>query len=82
MEKLELINQNKELFWDITDFKNLWDEAIEERFIKYWDWQNIKDVINIFWDEHFKEVYIKIRDKKRSDLWKKTITFFNLYLNV
>ena len=82
MNKIDLINSNKELFWDVSDILSLDNEAIEERFLKYWNWGNIKDMINIFWLENFKKIYIKLRDKKRTNLSKKTINFFNLYLNV
>lgn len=82
MNKQELVLKNKELFWDISNLEILDDYAIEERFLKYWDWKNIKDLKEIFWIEKLKKDYIYLRDKKRSDLSKKTINFFNLYFNV
>lgn len=82
MNKQELVLKNKELFWDISNLDILDDYAIEERFLKYWDWKNIKDLKEIFWIEKLKKDYIYLRDKKRSDLSKKTINFFNLYFNV
>jgi hypothetical protein len=74
--------ENKEIFWDISNLNNLDDYAIIERFLKYWNWQNIKDLISIFWIEKLRSEYIKIKSAKRCDLSKKTINFFNLYLNV
>jgi len=82
MNKIDLINSNKELFWDISDASKLDDEALEERFLKYWNWENIRDLIKIFWLENFKKNYLKLRDKNRTNLSNKTINFFNLYLNV
>ena len=80
--KEDLIIENKELFWDIWNLSSLNDLSIEERFLKYWNWNNIKDLISLYWIEKFRENYFYIRDKKRSNLSKKTINFFNLYLNV
>jgi len=82
MSKEKLLQENKELFWDISDIWKLEDLAIEERFLKYWNWQNILDLQEIFWKKTFKELYLKILDKKRNNLSKKTINFFNLYLDV
>lgn len=80
--KEKLLIKNKELFWDIKDLNSLDDYAVEERFLKYWNWKNIKELIDIYWLEKLKKDYIFIRDKKRCNLAKKTINFFNLYLNV
>ncbi len=78
----KILKENKELFWDISNLDKLDDIAIEERFLQYWNWKNILDLISIFWREKFKENFLKIRDKKRTNLSDKTINFFNLYLNV
>lgn len=77
-----LLKENRELFWDISDVSKLDDRAIEERFLKYGNWKNIQDMLHIFWMEKLKADYIKIRDRERSDLSKKTIHFFNLYFHV
>lgn len=82
MNKNKLLKENKELFWDIWDINKLDDLAIEERFIKYWNWKNILDLQKVFWEKTFKDLYIEIRDKKRTNLSEKTINFFNLYLDV
>lgn len=82
MTKIDFLLENKELFWDIKDLSNLDDLAIEERFLKYWNWKNITEMLDIFWIENVRKNYIILRDKKRIDLSKKTINFFNLYLNV
>jgi hypothetical protein len=76
-----LVKKNKELFWDVWDISKMDNMVIEERFIKYGNWENIKSINKILWEEA-KINYIKIRDKKKSDLSKKTINFFNLYYNV
>ena len=78
----KLIKQNIELFWDVSNVEKLDNIAIEERFLKYGNWENIIDLQKIFWEKIFKDLYIKIRDKKRTNLSDKTINFFNLYLNV
>lgn len=80
--KKNLLLENKEIFWDIKDISKLDDYAIEERFLKYWNLQNIQDMIEIFWWEKVRENYIYLKNKKRSDFSKRTINFFNLYLNV
>lgn len=80
-KKEKLLTENKELFWDVN-IEKIDDLAIEERFLKYWDWKNIQNLIKIYTLEGFKKNYIQLRDKKRSNLSKKTINFFNLYLNV
>lgn len=82
MSKNELVKQNIELFWDVWDIQKLDDIAIEERFLKYWNWKNILDLQKVLWKKTFKDLYIKIRNKKRTNLSDKTINFFNLYLNV
>lgn len=83
MENIQdLVKNNKELFWDIWNLSKIDDIIIEERFLKYWNWENIKTIDQIFWREKVKNNYIIIRDKKRSNLSKKTINFFNLYYNV
>jgi hypothetical protein len=56
--------------------------AIEERFLKYWNWKNILDLQKILWKKKFKNIYLELINKKRTNLSEKTINFFNLYLNV
>ena len=80
--KETLMKENRELFWDISDVSELDDRAIEERFLKYGNWKNIQDMLQIFWLEKLRADYIKIRDQKRNDLSEKTIHFFNLYFHV
>lgn len=43
-----LLKENRELFWDISDISKLDDRAIEERFFKYGNWKNIRDMLHIF----------------------------------
>lgn len=78
----KILNDNKELFWDISNLNKLDNIAIEERFLQYWNWKNILDLQEILWKENFKQNYIKIKSKKRLNLSDKTINFFNLYLDV
>jgi len=83
METIKILaEKNKELFWDVWDISKIDDLAIVERFLKYWNWDNIKSINSIIWKEKAKKNYIKIRDRKRINLSKKTINFFNLYFNV
>ena len=77
----KLLIDNKDIFWDVKSLGNLDNNAIEERFLRYWNWQNIIDLVNIFWKSKFKEIYLLLRDKKRPNLSDKTINFFNLYLD-
>lgn len=78
----KLAIKNKEIFWDIWDLSKLDELIIEERFLKYWNWKNIVELNKVIWKDKAKENYLNIRNKKRWDLWKKTINFFNLYYNV
>lgn len=55
MIREKLLLKNKELFWDVSDLNKLDDYTIEERFFKYWNWQNIKDMIEVFALEKFKK---------------------------
>ncbi len=80
--KETLLLENKEIFWDVKNLSKLDEYAIQERFIKYWNWENITDMIEIFWLQKVRENYIYLKNKKRSNFSKKTIHFFNLYLNV
>ena len=82
LDKKNLIYRNKELFWDISDFNKLGDEALEEKFLMYWDWKNILDLIDILGYEKFRNIYLKLKNKPRCSFSRKTINFFNLYLNV
>lgn len=82
MTKEELLKQNKALFWDIVDLKKLDDYAIEERFFMYGNWKNILAMKKVFWVEKLRKDYVYLRDKKRTNLSKKTINFFNLYFDV
>lgn len=82
MTKEKLIENNKELFWDIPNLDKLDNFAIEERFLKYWNWQNIIDIQDLIWKDKLKEDYKYLRDKKRTNFSPKTINFFNLYFNV
>ena len=74
--------KNRNLFWDIFDFKELSEMAIEERILKYWNWKQVKELESILWKEKFRDIYTKIINKKRVDLWKKTLNLFNLYFNI
>ena len=78
----KILSENKELFWDVSDFNTLSEESIEERFLQYGNWKNILDLIQIFGTSKFTKIYLDIRKKSRVNLSKKTINFFNLYLNV
>ena len=83
MEKLKkFLLENKVLFWDIWDLENLSENAIEERILKYWNWRQVKELEKILWKEKFKKNYIEIINKKRINLWIKTINLFNLYFNL
>lgn len=81
-KKEKLLYKNKELFWDVKDLSKLDDYAIQERFLKYWNWKNIQEIQDIYWLKKLKKDYVFIRNKKRCDLSKKTTNFFNLYFNV
>ncbi len=78
----KLLNDNKDLFWDVKDINKLDEIAIEERFLKYWNWKNILTLIKIYWKKTFKNIFLEIQNKPRCDLSKKTINFFNIYLDV
>lgn len=75
-----ILNNNKELFWDIKNLDSLSDISIEERFLKYWDRRNIKDLLEVYWKDKFIKIYKEILSKQRCDLDKKTINFFNLFI--
>lgn len=77
-----LLVENTSLFWDIANLQKLDTLAIEERFLQYWDWENIKNIESIYGKDALKKDYILLRDKKRSHFSKKTINFFNLYFHV
>ena len=82
MNLKNLAKNNMEIFWDISDVYKLDDLAISERFLKYWNWKNILDLQKILWKKVFKDLYLRVRNKKRTNLSDKTINFFNLYLDV
>ena len=83
MKKItNILSENKELFWDVSNLNALSEESIEERFLQYGNWKNILDLIKIFGIKKFTKIYVDIRTKSRSNLSKKTINFFNLYLDV
>ncbi len=77
-----LLEQNKAIFWDISNLHKLDRLAIEERFFQYGNWQNIQDMIEIYGMENLKADYRVLRIKKRSPLSKKTLHFFDLYFHV
>jgi hypothetical protein len=48
----------------------------------YGNWKNILAMKKVFWVEKLRKDYVYLRDKKRTNLSKKTINFFNLYFDV
>lgn len=82
MEVKTFLEQNKAIFWDISDLAKLDHLAIEERFFQYGNWKNIQDMVEIYGMDNLKRDYIALRIKKRTPLSKRTLHFFDLYFHV
>lgn len=77
-----LLEENKELFWDVADNSQLDPLVVQERFFQYGDWENIQDIKVLYGQDTMRNNYLALRNKKRSSLSKRTVHFFDLYFHV
>ncbi len=81
MQANRLKQQFKYLFWD-TDISSLSTQAIIERVLAYGTWQDIKKLLKILPRPELKRYYLKIRNKKRTNLSPRTIAFWDNMLEI
>ncbi len=72
----EFIKDKKYIFWWVWELNKLSEEAITEWIIKYWTWEDLKELIE-FKSINFVDNYQKLISKKRCNLSLKEKNFIN-----
>lgn len=75
------IQDKKYIFWYVKDISQLSDTAIIEWIIKYWTWEDLKNIIHMQ-KQDFKKNYKEIISKPRCNLNKKQRNFISKIINL
>jgi hypothetical protein len=70
----------KTLFWYIRDITILSDSAIVEWIVKYGNWKDFLQVLEIIWFENFREIFSRQISQKRVNYHPRTINLFQTYI--
>jgi hypothetical protein len=78
---LKQAKQTPEIFWDIPkkSIDNLSNEALLERLLNYGDMDQLREIVKN--KKAFKKNYLKIRNKKRCNLFPEVVNYIDLYLS-
>ena len=70
----------KSLFWDVKDVSLLSEEAVLEGILKYGNWKDFLQVVEIMGFEKFREIFMKQISQKRVNYPTRTILLFQTYI--
>jgi hypothetical protein len=78
---LKQAKRKPEIFWDIPkkSIENLSNESLLERLLNYGDMDQLRKIVKN--KKEFEKNYLKIRNKKRCNLFPEVINYIDLYLN-
>jgi hypothetical protein len=76
----ELALTRKTLFWYVKDVSSLSEEAILEGVLKYGNWKDFLNILEILGFYRFKEIFFKQISHKRVNYSPKTINLFQVYI--
>jgi len=80
MNKLLGVFQEKPyLAWYIKDVKNISKESMLEHIFNYGNWEDYLDAEKSLGINHTKEIFDDLKSRKRTNLRKKTINYFDKY---
>lgn len=74
-----ILTKKPYLAWYIKNKKRLSKESVVEHILNYGDWDDYLKLENVLGIKKMKEVFKKLKGRKRSNLRPKTINFFTKY---
>ncbi len=69
------------LFWSVKNKSELSVEAILEAVFNYGDWQDFLKAERILGRKKVKQIFNKLKNRRRTNLRAKTVNFFELYFS-
>lgn len=79
---LTLAKDNKPIFWDIKNYKELSTEALLERLINYGTFEDWKKIYRFSDKQILRQVYEKITTKRRVNLRPQFKAFWDSLLDI
>jgi hypothetical protein len=77
---LKQAKKKPEIFWDIPkeSIDDLNNESLLERLLNYGDMDQLRSIVKD--REEFKKNYLRVRNKKRCNLFPEVVNYIDLYL--
>jgi len=76
---LGLFYEKPYLAWYVRDVKNISKESMLEHIFNYGNWEDYLDAEESLGIKNTKEIFDDLKSRKRTNLRKKTINYFNKY---
>jgi len=80
-ELIKLVQKNKDLFWD-CQIENVNEEAVVERFLNYWEIDDIKNMIKLIWYDTVRSIFLKQISWQRINYNHLSTNFFTYFFNL